>query len=123
MLAELGREDAGQVIERARSDGSSAPWTGTVPVGAAMWRPTPPRYVETPFDPTAGSWRPWVIPAGDAYRPPPPPALESAAFRADLDELRRLAIHLPQLYPLMAAAAHTGSTACQEAAERRDDVA
>ena len=40
-----------------------------------------------------------------------------------LDELRRLAIHLPQLYPLMAAAAHTGSTACQEAAERRDDVA
>jgi membrane-associated phospholipid phosphatase len=86
----LGRAVAAQAIERARNDGSDALWTGVVPAGSAMWRPTPPRFVESPFDPTAGSWRPWVAPSGDAYRPAPPPALGSLAFTTDLDELRRL---------------------------------
>jgi membrane-associated phospholipid phosphatase len=86
----LGRAVAAQVIERARNDGADDPWTGVVPVGSAMWRPTPPKFADPPFDPTAGSWRPWAIPSGDAYRPPPPPALGSPAFTADLDELRRL---------------------------------
>jgi membrane-associated phospholipid phosphatase len=86
----LGRAVAAQVIERARNDGSDAPWTGVVPAGSAMWRPTPPRFVESPFDATAGRWRPWVIPVGDAYRPPPHPPLGSAEFSTALDELRRL---------------------------------
>ena len=86
----LGRAVASQVIAWARSDGSEAPWTGVVPVGSALWRPTPPKFVETPFDPAAGSWRTWVIPSGDAFPLPPPPAPGSAAFTADLDELRRL---------------------------------
>ena len=86
----IGRAVAEAVIARARADGSDAPWTGAVPTGASMWRPTPPRNVEIPFDPTAPSWRTWVIPSGSAFRPPPPPALGSAAFTADLDELRQL---------------------------------
>jgi membrane-associated phospholipid phosphatase len=86
----LGRAVAARVLERARNDGSEIPWTGTVPDGDAMWRPTPVRYVAIPFDPTAGTWQPWVIPAGDAYRPAPPPALGSGPFTTDLDELRGL---------------------------------
>jgi len=40
-----------------------------------------------------------------------------------LDELRRLAIHLPELYPVIAAAAHAGNPARPDSAQRRDDVA
>ncbi len=86
----LGRAAALRVLERAREDGSAAPWTGTVPAGAGMWQPTPPRRVASPFDPGAGSWRTWVLPRGDAFRPAPPPAPGSPSFERDLAELRAL---------------------------------
>jgi membrane-associated phospholipid phosphatase len=87
----LGRAVAERVIERAMSDGSADPWHGTVPVGAGVWTPTPPRRVKVPFDATAGQWRTWVISAGNMYRLPPPPALGSPAFRDALDEVKRYA--------------------------------
>ena len=40
-----------------------------------------------------------------------------------LEELRRLAVHLPELYPVIAAAAHDGCPARQDTVERREDVA
>jgi membrane-associated phospholipid phosphatase len=86
----IGRAVAAATIARARADGSDAPWSGTVPSGSTVWRPTPPRNVELPFDPTAPTWRTWVIPSGSVFRPPPPPAIGSPTFNADLDELRRL---------------------------------
>ena len=87
----LGRAVAQRVLDRAMEDGSAQAWTGSVPTGPGMWQPTPPRRVQVPFDATAGSWRTWVIPSGDAYRPGPPPAVGSAAFSADLNELLTLA--------------------------------
>jgi membrane-associated phospholipid phosphatase len=86
----IGRAVAARVISRARTDGSADPWTGTMPTGPAVWKPTPSRFLADPFDPTAGSWRTWVIPSGDAFRPGPPPALGSPEFNRDLDELRAL---------------------------------
>ena len=86
----IGRAVAAATIARARADGSDVPWSGTVPSGSTMWRPTPPRNVELPFDATAPTWRTWVIPSGSVFRPPPPPAIGSPTFNADLDELRRL---------------------------------
>ena len=86
----IGRAVAARVIARARTDGSADPWSGTMPTGPTAWKPTPSRFVAEPFDPTAGSWRPWVIPSGDAFRPGPPPALGSPEFNRDLDELRSL---------------------------------
>ena len=86
----IGRTVAAAVIDRARGDGSEVAWTGTLPTGTTYWRPTPPRNVDIPFDPTAPSWRTWVIPSGSAFRPGPPPAWESAAFEADIEELRLL---------------------------------
>jgi membrane-associated phospholipid phosphatase len=86
----IGRAVASAVIARARVDGSDVAWSGTVPSGSTMWRPTPPRNVEIPFDPTAPNWRTWVLSAGSAFRPPPPPAIGSASFVADLAELRQL---------------------------------
>jgi membrane-associated phospholipid phosphatase len=86
----LGRAVAQRVLDRARTDGSATVWTGTVPEGDMHWRPTPPRRVQSPFDPLAGTWRTWVLPRGDAYRLPAPPAPGSPRFQAALDELRRL---------------------------------
>jgi membrane-associated phospholipid phosphatase len=87
----LGRVVAERVIARAHADGSHDTWTGTIPLGTATWRPTPPRRVAAPFDPMAGSWTPWVIPSGDAYRLDAPPAAATAEFMADMTELQNLA--------------------------------
>jgi membrane-associated phospholipid phosphatase len=87
----LGTAIAQRVLDRAMVDGSAQPWTGTVPTGAGMWAPTPPRRVQEPFDALAGSWRTWIIPAGNAYRLSAPPAVGSKQFTDDLNELRTLA--------------------------------
>ena len=87
----LGRAVAQRVLDRAMLDGAAQQWAGTVPTGAGMWQPTPPRRVQSPFDPLAGTWGTWVIPAGNAFRLPPPPAVGSTQFEADLDELLALA--------------------------------
>ena len=86
----IGRAVAAQVIARAKSDGAETPWTGSVPTGADMWRPTPNKFVQIPFDANAGSWRTWVVPNGSAFRLAPPPALGSAEFAQNLAELRAL---------------------------------
>jgi membrane-associated phospholipid phosphatase len=83
----IGRAVAARVIARARADGSAAAWTGRVPTGPNMWRPTPTGFVSVPFDPMAGSWRTWVIPSGSAFRPGPPPLPGSERFEWDVQEL------------------------------------
>jgi len=88
--ADIGRAVAARVIARAHADGAMQPWTGTVPIGAGLWQPTPNKYVRVPFDAAAGSWRTWVIASGDVYRPAPPPAPGSPAFQRDVAELRTL---------------------------------
>jgi membrane-associated phospholipid phosphatase len=86
----IGRTVAARAIARARADGSAAAWTGTVPTGETAWRPTPSRFVSEPFDPTAGSWRTWVIPSGSAFRPEAPPLPGSDVFERDVQELLAL---------------------------------
>jgi membrane-associated phospholipid phosphatase len=87
----LGTAVARRVLDRAMADGSAQAWTGAVPTGAGMWQPTPPRRVQSPFDPLAGTWRTWIIPAGNAFRLEPPPAVASTRFTEDLNELLTLA--------------------------------
>jgi hypothetical protein len=87
----LGRAVAQRVLDRAMQDGAAKEWTGTVPTGNSMWRPTPPRMVQSPFDPLAGTWRTWAIPAGNTFRLDAPPPVESPQFAADLNELLALA--------------------------------
>lgn len=87
----LGRAVAQRVLDRAMVDGAAEQWTGAVPTGTGMWRPTPPRMVQSPFDPLAGSWRTWVIPSGSAFRLAAPPQIGSPQFVADLNELLAMA--------------------------------
>ncbi len=86
----IGRAVAARVIARARADGSEAPWSGSAPTESWAWRPTPPKRVKVPFDPGAGSWRTWILSAGNALRPAPPPMPGSSHFQTDLNELLAL---------------------------------
>ena len=78
---ELGRRVAQRVIARARTDGSDAKWTGTIPVGPGLWS-------GVPFEPMIGTWKTWVLSSGSELRLPPPPAWNSAQRAAELAEVK-----------------------------------
>jgi hypothetical protein len=80
---DLGRAAADAVIAHVMSDGFTAPWTGTVPVGPGLWTTTtlPPAGV------MLGQAKPWFLKSGSQFRPAPPPAYLSPAFNADLAEV------------------------------------
>ena len=67
----LGRKVADRVIERARSDGSDAVWTGSVPAGKCMWIGANPLFV------AATQWKPILLSSVSEFRPPPPPSCDS----------------------------------------------
>ena len=79
---EFGRRVAGQVIAKARADGSDAAWTGTVPTGPCMWTGTNPGNV------TAVNWAPLLLASASQFRPPAPPACDSAAVLAEVATVR-----------------------------------
>jgi hypothetical protein len=56
-------------------------------------RTTPGEWIATglpQIEPWMLTMRPWVIPSAEALLPPPPPALTSAAWARDYEEVRRL---------------------------------
>lgn len=81
---ELGREVAAQVIARAKSDGSDAKWTGSVPTEPGHWNGT------NPIMPTAGTWKTWVLASGSEFRPGPPPAYDSPEEATELATLKNI---------------------------------
>lgn len=81
----IGATVGQRAVARGMGDGSSVSWDqDDQPIGPGVWQPTPPMFVQVPVEPRAGSWRTWVLPNGSAYRPSPPPAYRSAAWRAEL---------------------------------------
>ena len=85
----VGRAAGAAVVERARTDGYSDPWTGEVPTGPGMWfsGTTPPT---APTGATIGQARTFFLTSGDQFRPPPPPAFGSPEFVAALAEVRQI---------------------------------
>ncbi|HSX77634.1 MAG TPA: vanadium-dependent haloperoxidase, partial [Candidatus Saccharimonadia bacterium] len=71
-------------LARAATDGADAKWTGTVPTGPGMW------VGKDPLEPLMGTWKPWLLTRGDQFRPEPPPAVDSTAFREELALLKRI---------------------------------
>jgi membrane-associated phospholipid phosphatase len=86
---ELGRAVAELVIERARTDGSDAVFTGTIPTGPCYWRGT------NPLESTAGNWRPWALNSGNQFRPGPPPACDSPQMATELAEVKNFPRAIP----------------------------
>ena len=85
----IGRAVGERAVARGEADGADGAWDGRGrPAGAGAWQPTPPDFVQRPLDPAAGAWRTWVLPSGDAYRPPPPPAWGSPAWQAELQAVQ-----------------------------------
>jgi hypothetical protein len=81
----IGEEAAAKVLAWRASDGSDAPNT---------YRPvtTPGTYITTtlPIGTQWGSVTPWVMERGSQFRPGPPPALSSAQWAADYNEVKEL---------------------------------
>jgi membrane-associated phospholipid phosphatase len=80
----LGQAVAQKALARAATDGADAKWTGTVPTGPGHW------VGKDPMEPLMGTWKPWMMTRGDQFRPEPPPAVDSAAFREELALLKRI---------------------------------
>lgn len=79
----LGEQAAAAILAMCADDGVVAP---------DVYRPhaAPGVYVPTigPATPHWGKRRPWVMPRGDHFRPGPPPALTSAAWARDYNEIK-----------------------------------
>jgi membrane-associated phospholipid phosphatase len=86
---DLGRAVGALVVDRAKTDGSDARWTGTVPTGPGLWSGT------NPAEPTVPTWKTWVLASGRQLRPGPPPAFDSAEEAAELAELKSFPRALP----------------------------
>jgi membrane-associated phospholipid phosphatase len=78
----LGKKVAALAIERGKSDGSDAKWTGSVPEGPGKWTGT------NPILPMAGTWKPWVLSSQSEFRPGPPVPYDAPAKKAELDEIK-----------------------------------
>lgn len=89
-------------VDRGVTDGSSAVWDPVAqpgrPIGPQYWQPTAPGFVFPPLYPYAGRWNPWLLTAGDQFRPPVPPALQgsfpNAQFRAEALEVKQIGENL-----------------------------
>jgi membrane-associated phospholipid phosphatase len=81
----IGRGAGDAIVERSKNDHFTAPWTGTVPVGEGMWRANGP-----PAGATFSGVTPYFLTSGDQFRSAPPPTFGSAAFLADVSEIRAL---------------------------------
>ena len=79
----LGEQAATAIVSLCADDGALAP---------DVYRPhaAPGVYVPTtgPAVPHWGARRPWVMPRGDHFRPGPPPALTSAVWARDYNEIK-----------------------------------
>jgi membrane-associated phospholipid phosphatase len=79
---EIGRKVAERAIERAKTDNFDYVWSGTRPQGPGYWAGTNPGNVN------AVNWKTFVLSSASEFRPPPPPAWDSAETAAALAEVK-----------------------------------
>jgi hypothetical protein len=94
-IADAPAKEAGRLIgERAAMAAMGAGGIDSTVV-QTPYRPrtSPGEWVATglpQIEPYMSAFHPWAIPSADTLRPPPPPALGSATWARDYDEVRRL---------------------------------
>jgi len=96
----LGARVGALVVRHGQSDGSDQRYTLTVPPGPGYWVPP---LVGMVVDPTAGSWRPWILANGADVTLPPPPLPGSPEYQADIDEVVSVAQALTEKQKAVAA--------------------
>ena len=86
---QIGREVATLYLAQRSNDGRNANVAYTPGTGPGAWQPTPPA-----FAPAQGPWiaqmAPFAINSHSQFRADPPPALDSATWTADYNEVRSL---------------------------------
>jgi membrane-associated phospholipid phosphatase len=85
---QLGADAARAVMLRAATDGADAVWTPDIPSGPGKWIYS--SAIGYPLRPTWAAVRPWLMASGSQFRPAPPPAFTSDAYRTALAEVRRI---------------------------------
>ncbi|MGI5428808.1 vanadium-dependent haloperoxidase [Streptomyces sp. CA-179760] len=84
----FGKLAADHIIDLRRGDGRGASVSFPARPRPGVWRPTPPGH--EPFTTAwVGRVRPLLLDSPHQFRPGPPPALTSARYAKDLDELAR----------------------------------
>jgi membrane-associated phospholipid phosphatase len=89
----LGARVGAEVVRRGQQDGSDQSYRLTVPQGPGYWKPP---LVGMAADPTAGSWRLWILASGADVTLPPPPLAGSPDYQADIDEVASVAQQLTE---------------------------
>ena len=86
---EIGEAVASRMVALRGSDGAAAAISTPYTPGnrSGDWNPTPPASLPA-LDPGWGSVRPFFLRSGSQFRPSPPPALESARYTRDFDEIK-----------------------------------
>ena len=79
---EVGRKVAERVIAQAKTDGSDAVFNGSIPSGPCNWKGVNPANV------TAAGWTPLLMSSPSQFRPPMPPACDSAQGQAETAVVR-----------------------------------
>ena len=88
----FGKRAAQRIIDLRADDGRYAPLEFTKPVGPGVWRPTAEQAV--PFAPFSTTWmaelEPLVLADAEQFRPGPPPAMTSARYARQYNEVKDL---------------------------------
>lgn len=85
----FGERAAEHLIDLREGDGRGAPVQFTAPPAPGVWRPSPPSH--QPFiDPWLGRLRPMLLTSPAQFRPGVPPALSSARYARDVNEVRTM---------------------------------
>ncbi|MFO0889146.1 MAG: vanadium-dependent haloperoxidase [Isosphaeraceae bacterium] len=85
----VGQAVADQVLSLRSNDGSKAKVAYTATPGPGVWVPTPPAFA-APLNPQWGQVTPFALGSGAQFQPPPPPALDSAQYAAELKQVMEL---------------------------------
>jgi membrane-associated phospholipid phosphatase len=81
----LGQAIGARAVAHGANDRPASEWDGAGRLkGDGYWVPTPPAFVKTPLEPLAPTWKLWVLSSADEFRPAPPPAYDSPAWRSQL---------------------------------------
>ncbi|BBH69046.1 hypothetical protein ACTI_57310 [Actinoplanes sp. OR16] len=83
-----GEAAADAMIRSRAGDGADAQAGWVIGTEPGQWRPTPPAFAQDGAQ--VDGIRPFVIPGGDTFRTAGPPALTSAAYARDLNEIKAL---------------------------------